>query len=68
MEHHPLRTYRKDKGISLEAIAAKAKVTRTSLSRIERGLQTPSLDLVGRIITATDGALSADDFLRKVAA
>lgn len=63
MTCHPLRTYRQKTDISLAKLAEKVGTTRASLSRIECGRQTPSLDLVSRIIKATGGKLKADDFL-----
>lgn len=62
-EKHPLRAYRDRTGQSLEELAKECGTTRATLSRIENGLQNPSLDLMDRIRTATGGAVRADDFL-----
>jgi len=35
----------------------------STISRVRRGKQTPSLDLIRRFRDATNGALSANDFL-----
>lgn len=60
---HPLRRYRLDNGLSLDELALKSRTSKATLSRIETGLQTPSLSLIRRISTATDGALTANDFM-----
>lgn len=67
MSIHPLRKYRTENGITLEHLAQMVGVTRATLSRIETWLQSPSLSLVCRLINATGGALSADDFIEKQA-
>jgi transcriptional regulator with XRE-family HTH domain len=60
---HPLRLYRDRAGLSLEELANACGSTRATLSRIENGLQNPSLALIERIRDATCGAVRADDFL-----
>lgn len=60
---HPLRTHLRDTGQTLEAFAAKVGSSAPSLSRIINGKQSPSLSLVGRILAAAGGKLSANDFL-----
>jgi len=60
---HPLRTYRKHVDKSLDDLANECGTTRATLSRIENGLQNPSLALIERIREATFGAIRADDFL-----
>lgn len=60
---HPLRIWRKQHALTLDAVAATARTTGSSLSRIERGRQKPSLDLMERLIGASGGALRAEDFL-----
>lgn len=49
-----IRTFRKEKGISQEQLAEKAKLHTTHVSRIERGLQNPSIDVVERIASALE--------------
>lgn len=60
---HPLRTHLRETGQTLEAFAVKVGTSAPSLSRILTGKQTPSLALVGRILRAAGGKLTADDFL-----
>lgn len=61
--NHPMTNFRKKTAISKERLAKLAGTTRQTIHRIESGEQTPSLDLVARLIAASEGALSADDFL-----
>jgi transcriptional regulator with XRE-family HTH domain len=60
---HPMRRYRRIKGIPLEALAQATNISRGTLSRIETGKQNPSVDLMRRLIAASDGVLSANDFV-----
>lgn len=60
---HPLRAYRVEQQISLQALADAVGVTKPTMSRIERGKQKPSLDLIDRLVSETGGAVTADDFL-----
>lgn len=60
---HPLIDFRKKNGLSRRAMAERVHTSRQTIHRIEKGDQTPSLALVGRIINATGGELRADDFL-----
>jgi transcriptional regulator with XRE-family HTH domain len=68
MMKHPMRRYREERGITLATLAARSGVAKGTLSKIENGLRDPSLSLIRRIIDATDGALSADDFLGAICA
>lgn len=61
---HPLKAYRIAKNMSLEELAALARSSTASLSRIENGRQEPSLALIRRLKEVTDGAVAADDFIR----
>lgn len=63
VDRHPLKTYRERCGITLYELAELVGSTKASLSRVENGKQTPSLDLIGKLKEATGGALTADDFL-----
>jgi len=63
MSNHPLRQWRKKNKVTLYDLAVKVKSTASSISRIERGLQTPSLSLMVRICTATNNELSLLNFL-----
>jgi len=60
---HPLRVYRKRNGVSLEDLAAKTGMSKSSLSRFENGLRTPSIDDVASILKATKNALKVEDFV-----
>jgi DNA-binding XRE family transcriptional regulator len=60
---HPLTQYIERSGVGRTALARRAETSRQTIHRIERGEQSPSLDLVRRIITATGDELGADDFL-----
>lgn len=60
---HPLTQYRLATGTSREALAKAAGTSRQTIHRIEAGEQSPSLDLVARLIDATGRAVSAADFL-----
>lgn len=60
---HPLTRYLDDTDVGRTELARLAGTSRQTIHRIERGEQSPSLDLVARIIAATEGKLSADDFM-----
>lgn len=63
---HPMRIYRRKNGLALDAIARAAKVSRGTVSRIETGKQNPSVELMRRLIRASAGELSAQDFIGSV--
>jgi transcriptional regulator with XRE-family HTH domain len=44
-----VRRLREDQGYSQEGFAAKAKISRTYMSEVERGVTVVSLDVIGRI-------------------
>ncbi len=50
---HPLRRYRQEKGLTLERLAERVRVSEATLSRIETGLQNPGLDILRRLVDAT---------------
>lgn len=54
MNEHPLRQWRKKNNIILADFAERVQSTASSISRIERGVQSPSLALLVRIIDATN--------------
>lgn len=60
---HPLTTYRASKGITLRQLAAAAGTTSATLCRIERRRLRPSLALIERITRATNGEVTANDFV-----
>ena len=53
-----IRRLREARGVSQEAFAQKAKVHRTTMSEIERGLSNISVDIAERIALALDVSLS----------
>jgi len=57
-----LKTYRERKGLSLAELAVEAKTTPATLSRIENGKRQPSVTLIKRLIAATGGEVTANDF------
>lgn len=56
-----IRTLRTERGLSQEELASRAKLHWTYLSDLERGQQTPSLDLLNRIVRGL-GVTLADFF------
>lgn len=50
---HPLCRYRAKHGLTLEAVARKAGITKTSLSRFESGKQMPNRKSIEAIVRAT---------------
>lgn len=62
---HPLQAYRDARGVTLDELAARVGTSKATLSRVENWKQDPSLDLIGKLKAATDGIVSADDFLRR---
>lgn len=50
---HPLRLWRKASKLTLTALAGKVGVTPSHLSEIERGANTPSLELAAKLSRAT---------------
>lgn len=63
MQTHPLRRYRQERGIKINDLARETHVHKATISRIERGKQTPSVALVRRLISASGGTLSSEDFM-----
>lgn len=58
-----LRTWRREAGLTIEAVAAKLRVSVGSLSRIERGEQWPDRQFFERMASLTNGDVTANDFL-----
>lgn len=54
-----VRALRTARGLTLEALAEKAGVSRAMLSRIERGESNPTAQLLGRVCAGLDVTLSA---------
>ncbi len=65
---HPLRAWRKAKGLDQATIAALVGVTSSQISQIETGKRMPSLALASRIERITDKAIKAAELSREVAA
>ncbi len=63
MDKHPLAIYRESAALSASALAVLADTTRQTIHRIETGKQNPSLGLIRRLVGATNGAVSANDFM-----
>jgi transcriptional regulator with XRE-family HTH domain len=63
---HRLRIYRQQNKLSLAAVAAAVGVTKATIGRIEQGLQTPSLELMFRLVNETNGAVTPNDFMPPV--
>lgn len=61
-DSHPFRAWRKENGLSLAAVAAKAGTTASHLSEIERGLDRPSLRLAARLSGLTEGGVPIGAF------
>jgi transcriptional regulator with XRE-family HTH domain len=66
MNMHPARRYRKLHGLTLRQLGDVVEATGATISRIENGLQKPSLALLQRFVDRT--GLRAEDFLRQEAA
>jgi transcriptional regulator with XRE-family HTH domain len=59
-----IRAHRESRGLSLGALAEKAGIAKTSLSKIESGVSNPSLDVLCRLAQALNlpvGTLFAED-------
>lgn len=63
---HPLRRWRLRNGVTLEKLASRkgVGVSPSHLSEIERGLNSPSLDLAASLSRATGGEVRMDDFAK----
>jgi len=61
-KNHPLRQWRIDNKIILSDFAKKAGTTASSISRVERGIQDPSLALMIRIVQATNKEITLHHF------
>lgn len=62
-EEHPLRSYRRRCQLSQESVAAAIAVSKSTISRIENWLLTPTLGVVERLVEFSGGVLSAGSFL-----
>lgn len=57
-----LRTWRRERGLTIEQMAERLGVSVGSLSRIERGEQWPDREFFERMIVETAGEITANDF------
>ena len=57
---HPIKIYRRLKGLSMDALAQRAGTTKGHLSKIEAGILEPQLELLRRLIDATDREVTAE--------
>lgn len=60
---HPLRTYRAEHALSIDALADMVGVSKSTISRVETGEQAPSVALIRRLVFATGGAVTAEVFV-----
>ena len=60
---HPLAAFREERGLRSSQVAEELNISRQSLFRIENGDQNPSVDLIKRIVTFTEGKVSASDLV-----
>jgi transcriptional regulator with XRE-family HTH domain len=51
-----------EQNIDDDALATRLSVDRSTVSRLRRGKQRPSWDVLERIVITTAGAVKADDF------
>lgn len=58
-----LSKYLKDNGIRQRALALKSGVSPTAIHRYVAGTQFPRAKHIQKIVEATDGAVTANDFL-----
>ena len=63
--NHPLRRWRRNKGLNLKQVADSegVGVSPSHLSEIERGRNKPSLDLAVRLSRATGGEVKVEEFV-----
>lgn len=60
---HPLKIFRLSRDLSLDAMAAKLGVSKTSVSRIENSKQDCSSDLLRKIAEVTEGVVLPNDIV-----
>ena len=63
LPEHPLTAYRQRRSLSLDAFAALARTTKSTIWRIENGQQTPSVGLLHRLVQATGGEITGAELL-----
>ena len=60
---HPLTRYRQRHNLSMNKLAARANTTLATISRIESGSRQPTVDMLFRLVEATDREVSADEII-----
>lgn len=65
-DQHPLRKWRKAKGLTLEACARKVGTSRQVWSDWERGRRRPDGRFMPRVRELTDGIVTADHFFPNI--
>lgn len=63
-----LETYLSERDMKPSAFAAEIGVAPSTITRILRGERSPGLDLVMRILRATDGKVGVEDWYNEAAA
>lgn len=64
-EPHPIRAYRKRRGLSLETVALRARMSQAGLSRIENGgTELPTAAVIAKLAIACEGEVSEIDIFR----
>jgi predicted transcriptional regulator len=58
-----LEQYLTERKIKPVAFAASIEVAPSTITRILRGERTPRIELIGKIKSATDGLVTADDWM-----
>ena len=64
---NPLRTWRKDRKLTIEHVAQQLDISVGSLSRIERDGQWPDRDFFERMVVLTEGTVTSNDFFADAA-
>jgi transcriptional regulator with XRE-family HTH domain len=67
MAMQKLDSYLEANGLTASAFAARLGVSEATISRLRKGKQSPSWDLIQRIAAETSGQIEPNDFLREVA-
>lgn len=62
MDGHPLKRWRRENNLTLEALGQQIGVTRSSLSHYETGARIPRPQIMEKIREATGGAVRPADF------
>ena len=63
---HPMKAWRRGQKLSLDALAKSVRASKSTLSRIETYAADPSVSLIRRICDASDGKLTANDFVSQL--